>query len=192
MPKKSLCPIIIWAYIQPAEDLDLWPCTTCPSAFSAQTMLHALHQPSKMTFVKLIMLSTRWREPKMRKPVEAIVVQIGASFLRRYFRTAYSLTYSESCSLDPDVQIYFPRAVKPLKSPWLSMPCNLYVSLPPAGVCALTLPFNRYYTGVYLLDFPSFCGFLTYQNAWKQARWGYGPLGPTEYQHSKTICIVSF
>jgi hypothetical protein len=66
--------------IKAAEDLDFGPVTTTAAAFVAHSLLHTPHQPSDMTVTELIVPSIRLREPKARKPVAAIVVQVMGDF----------------------------------------------------------------------------------------------------------------
>ena len=69
-----------------------------------------------MTITELIVLSIRRREPKARKPVAAIVVQIMGDFFLRYFRGRCSATKAASIVVDLEVPSFLPRAVDPL---WL-------------------------------------------------------------------------
>jgi hypothetical protein len=66
--------------------LDFGPFTTPATALVADSLLHAPHQPSDMTVMELIVLSIRRREPKARKPVAAIVVQIMGYFVPEIFQ----------------------------------------------------------------------------------------------------------
>ena len=74
--------------IKAAEDLDFWPFTDPASAgaFVGESQLYAPHQPSDLTFTKLIVLSIRRREPKAREPVAAIVVQIMCNVFPEIFQ----------------------------------------------------------------------------------------------------------
>ena len=57
-------------YVKEAEDLDLRPVFTAASALVTSAMLHAPHQPSNITSIKLFVVSVRWSEPKAGKPME--------------------------------------------------------------------------------------------------------------------------
>ena len=80
---------VLVTYVKAAEDLDPRPVFTTASTLVSGAMLHAPHQPSNITAVKLSVASVRWREPKAGKPMVMKVVQI---VLRRYFRGGCSLT----------------------------------------------------------------------------------------------------
>ena len=66
--------------------MDFWPFITPAAASVAHSLLHAPHQPVDMTITELIVLSIRRREPKARKPVAAIVVQIMGDFFPEIFQ----------------------------------------------------------------------------------------------------------
>ena len=83
-PKKVLVPDI-----KAAEDLDFGPLKTPAAVSVALSLLHAPHQPSDVAITELIVLSIRQREPKARKPVAAIVVQIMGDFFPEIFQTQF-------------------------------------------------------------------------------------------------------
>ena len=63
----------------------------------ADSLLHVPHQPSDMTVMELIVLSIRRREPKARKPVAAIVVQIMGDFFPEIFQRPMVCNVSSVC-----------------------------------------------------------------------------------------------
>ena len=71
--------------IKAAEDLNLWPFATSPTAFWTLSMQHAPHQPSDLTLTKLIVLSIRQRKPKTNEPVAAVIVQVMGNFVPKVF-----------------------------------------------------------------------------------------------------------
>ena len=68
--------LVTYANLKAAEDLDPRPVFTTASTLVTGAMLHAPHQPSNITAVKLFLASVRWREPKAGKPMAMKVVQI--------------------------------------------------------------------------------------------------------------------
>ena len=72
---KLVAKEVLVTYVKAAEDLDL-PVLATASTLWTCTMLHAPHQPSNITAVKLFVRSVRWRKPKARKPMAMKVVQI--------------------------------------------------------------------------------------------------------------------
>ena len=85
--------------LKQAEDLNLRPFTSSSTAMKTSSPLHTPHQPSDMTVTELIVPSIRRREPKARKPVAAIVVQIMGYFVpeifqRPMFRNVSSVRHS--------------------------------------------------------------------------------------------------
>ena len=83
---KLLAKKVLVPDIKAAEDLDFGPVTTTAAASVAHSLLHAPHQSSDMTVTELIVLSIRWREPKAREPVAAIVVQVMGNFFPEIFQ----------------------------------------------------------------------------------------------------------
>ncbi len=67
--------------IEAAEDLNLWPFATPPTAFVTLSLQHAPQQPSDLTLTKLIVLSIRQRKPKTNEPVAAVIVQVMGNFI---------------------------------------------------------------------------------------------------------------
>ena len=65
--------------VKTAEDLNLWPLATAPTAQETLTLLHAPHQQPNLTFGELIMPSVGYRQPKPIKPVGAakVVQEVG-------------------------------------------------------------------------------------------------------------------
>ena len=82
----------------------------------ADSLLHAPHQPSDMTITELIVLSILRREPKARKPVAAIVVQIMGDFFPEIFQRPMFCNVSSVYRSRFGAPDFFPRAVNPL---WL-------------------------------------------------------------------------
>ena len=83
---KLLAKKVLVPDIKAAEDLDFGPVTTSAAVSVALSLLHAPHQPSDKTPTELIVLSIRRREPKARKPVAAIAVQIMGDFFPEIFQ----------------------------------------------------------------------------------------------------------
>ena len=73
---KLVAQKVLVTYVKAAEDLDLSPVLTAASALVTSARLHAPHQPSNITSIKLFVASVRWREPKAGKPVVMKVLQI--------------------------------------------------------------------------------------------------------------------
>ena len=72
--------------VKAAEDWDLAPVFTSASALVTSAMLHAPHQPSNITYIKLFVASVRWREPKADKPMAMKVVQIMGYLFAKIFQ----------------------------------------------------------------------------------------------------------
>ena len=72
--------------IKTAEDLNLGPIITTAASFVGKSLLHAPHQPSDLTFTKLIMFSIWRRKSKASKPVASIVVQVMGNFIPEVFQ----------------------------------------------------------------------------------------------------------
>jgi hypothetical protein len=72
--------------IKAAEDLNLGPIVTTAASFGTCSLLHAPHQPSDLTFTKLIMFSIWRRKSKASKPVASIVVQVMGNFIPEVFQ----------------------------------------------------------------------------------------------------------
>ena len=102
--------------IKAAEDLDFGPVTTPAAVLVAHSPLHAPHQPSDMTLTELIVLSIRRREPKARKPMAAIVVQIMGDFFPEIFQRPMFCNVSSVCLSRLGGPYFLPRAVNPF---WL-------------------------------------------------------------------------
>ena len=85
---KLLAKKVLVPDIKAAEDLEFRPFTTSAAAgaFVAESLLHAPHQPSDMTVMELFVLSIQRRDPKARKPLAAIVVQIMGDFIPEIFQ----------------------------------------------------------------------------------------------------------
>ncbi len=67
--------------VKAAEDLNLRPFATAPTALGTRTLLHAPHQPPNLTFKELIVPSVGYRQPEPSKPVgTAKVVQKVGQF----------------------------------------------------------------------------------------------------------------
>ena len=67
--------------VKAAEDLNLRPLATAPTALGTSTVLHAPHQQPNLTFGELIMPSVGYRQPEPIKPVGAAkVVQEVSQF----------------------------------------------------------------------------------------------------------------
>ena len=71
--------------IEAAEYLNLWPFTPSSSPLVTDSPLHAPHQLSNLTLMKLIVLPVRRRKPKANEPVTAIVMQIMGNFIPKVF-----------------------------------------------------------------------------------------------------------
>ena len=76
---------ILVIYVKAAEDFDL-PILATASTLGTCLMLHAPHQPSKSTVVKLCVFFVRWRKPKASKPIAMKVVQISSYLFAEIFQ----------------------------------------------------------------------------------------------------------
>jgi hypothetical protein len=65
--------------VKAAEDLNLRPLATAPSALGTRALLHAPHQPPNLTFKELIVPSVGYRQPEPSKPVGTakVVQEVG-------------------------------------------------------------------------------------------------------------------
>ena len=128
-PKKVLVPDI-----KAAEDLDFWPFTTPAAASVAHSLLHAPHQPSDMTITELIVLSIRRREPKARKPVAAIVVQIMGDFIPEIFQRPMFCNVISVCLSRLGGPDFFAQGCKPIV-PATIFPAMQAMRHPVSGLC---------------------------------------------------------
>ena len=90
--KKVLVP-----NIKAAEDLNFGSFPTTPATFGACSPLHAPHQPLDLTPSKLIVFPIWRRQPKVRKPVAAIVVQVMGDFIPEKFQSPMFLNIITVC-----------------------------------------------------------------------------------------------
>jgi hypothetical protein len=94
--------------------LDFGPVTTTAAAVVANALLHAPHQSSDMTVTELIVPSIRWREPKARKPVAAIVVQVMGNFIPEIFQRPMLCNVISVCLSRLGGPYFFAQGCKPI------------------------------------------------------------------------------
>jgi hypothetical protein len=110
---KLLAKKVLVPDIKAAEDLDFGPVTTTASVV-ADSPLHAPHQSSDMTVTELIVPSIRWREPKARKPVAAIVVQVMGNFFPEIFQRPMLCNIISVCLSGLGGPDFFAQGCKPI------------------------------------------------------------------------------
>ena len=111
---KLLAEEVLVPDIKAAEDLDFGPVTTTAAAFVAHSLLHTPHQPSDMTVTELIVPSIRRREPKARKPVAAIVVQVMGNFIPEIFQRPMLCNVISVCLSGLGGPYLFAQGCKPI------------------------------------------------------------------------------
>ena len=111
---KLLAKKVLVPDIKAAEDLDFGPVTTTAAALVAHSLLHAPHQSSDMTVTELIVPSIRWREPKARKPVAAIVVQVMGNLFPEVFQRPMFLNVISVCLNRLGGPKFFAQGCKPI------------------------------------------------------------------------------